>query len=266
MAFADQFGKRIGILNYQGTWNASANTPHLTSGSGRKGYYYIISTAGDTVLDGESGWDVGDWAIFNGSVWQQINSTNSSRNFSVIGNLTISGLTTSFLEHVVSSGPLTLTSSSPYRVVFTGVSSTCVVNLGNALNSDLGRSTHFFNSSSALISVVNNSSSVLFYLYPGYSSTVLLRGKSTADGLWSYDSPPYQLSGSISAASFTGNPRKYTVSFTYPFANTNYRISVTGQDTRIWTFESKTASGFTISSNAATALTSTVDWSAVEDN
>jgi len=41
-----------GGLSYQGTWNASTNTPTLTSSVGVNGYYYIVSTAGSTNLDG----------------------------------------------------------------------------------------------------------------------------------------------------------------------------------------------------------------------
>jgi hypothetical protein len=32
-----------GDLNYQGTWNASTNTPTLTSSVGTKGYYYVVA-------------------------------------------------------------------------------------------------------------------------------------------------------------------------------------------------------------------------------
>ena len=31
-----------GVLTYQGTWNASTNSPTLSSGSGTPGYYYIV--------------------------------------------------------------------------------------------------------------------------------------------------------------------------------------------------------------------------------
>jgi len=41
-----------GGLDYQGTWNASTNTPTLASGVGTNGYYYIVSVAGTTNLDG----------------------------------------------------------------------------------------------------------------------------------------------------------------------------------------------------------------------
>lgn len=62
----------IGALNYKGTWNASTNSPALASGVGTKGDYYVVSVAGTTTLDGISAWYVGDWATFNGSVWQRV--------------------------------------------------------------------------------------------------------------------------------------------------------------------------------------------------
>lgn len=62
----------IGALNYKGTWNASSNSPALASGVGTKGDYYVVGTAGTTTLDGISNWGVGDWATFNGSVWQRV--------------------------------------------------------------------------------------------------------------------------------------------------------------------------------------------------
>ena len=65
-----------GGLNYQGSWNASTNTPTLVSSTGVNGYYYIVSVAGSTNLDGVTDWQVGDWAIFNGSTWQKIDQTN----------------------------------------------------------------------------------------------------------------------------------------------------------------------------------------------
>jgi hypothetical protein len=51
-------------LIFQGTWNASTNTPTLTSGSGTTGHFYIVSTDGSTDLDGITDWKVGDWAVF----------------------------------------------------------------------------------------------------------------------------------------------------------------------------------------------------------
>lgn len=65
-----------GGLSYQGSWNASTNTPALASSVGTNGYYYIVSVAGSTNLNGVTDWQVGDWAIFNGSTWQKIDQTN----------------------------------------------------------------------------------------------------------------------------------------------------------------------------------------------
>ena len=65
-----------GGLSYQGSWNASTNTPTLVSSTGVNGYYYVVSVAGSTNLDGVTDWQIGDWAIFNGATWQKIDQTN----------------------------------------------------------------------------------------------------------------------------------------------------------------------------------------------
>ena len=65
-----------GGLNYQGTWDASTNTPTLTSSVGVNGYYYIVATAGSTNLNGITDWQIGDWLMFNGTVWQKIDQSN----------------------------------------------------------------------------------------------------------------------------------------------------------------------------------------------
>jgi len=62
-------------LTYQGTWNASTNTPTLASSTGSSGYYYIVSVAGSTNLDGITDWQAGDWLVFNGTVWQKIDQS-----------------------------------------------------------------------------------------------------------------------------------------------------------------------------------------------
>ena len=66
-----------GALNYQGVWNASTNTPTLSSGVGTKGYFYVVDVAGSTNLDGITSWNIGDWAVFNGTVWQKIDNTDA---------------------------------------------------------------------------------------------------------------------------------------------------------------------------------------------
>lgn len=61
-------------LFWAGTWNASTNSPTLTSGSGTNGALYTVTTAGTTTVDTLSSWDVGDKIAFDGvsSVWRKI--------------------------------------------------------------------------------------------------------------------------------------------------------------------------------------------------
>lgn len=80
----------LGALNYKGTWNANTNSPTLTSSVGTKGDYYVVSVAGSTNLNGITNWGVGDWAVFNGSVWQRVEG-GSDGNFDT---LTVTGLST----------------------------------------------------------------------------------------------------------------------------------------------------------------------------
>lgn len=79
----------LGSLNYRGTWDASTNNPTLVSSVGTKGDYYVVSVAGTTNLNGVTLWGVGDWAVFNGSVWQKVDGGDTTN----ITSLTVTSLT-----------------------------------------------------------------------------------------------------------------------------------------------------------------------------
>jgi hypothetical protein len=66
----------IGAVSYQGTWDATANSPALVSSTGTKGFYYKVAAAGATPIDGISDWKVGDWIIFNGATWDKVDNTD----------------------------------------------------------------------------------------------------------------------------------------------------------------------------------------------
>lgn len=74
-----------GAVSYQGTWDASTNTPTLASGVGTKGYYYSVSVSGSTNLDGITDWvksgSMGDFAIYNGTAWEKIDNTETTFTF-----------------------------------------------------------------------------------------------------------------------------------------------------------------------------------------
>jgi hypothetical protein len=89
----NQINGLAGGVEYQGTWNASTNTPTLTSSVGTQGHYYVVSVAGSTNLNGITDWALGDWAIFNGTVWQKVDNTDAV--ISVNGQTGIVTLTTS---------------------------------------------------------------------------------------------------------------------------------------------------------------------------
>jgi hypothetical protein len=73
----NQINSLVGGTAYQGTWNAATNSPTLTSSVGTAGNYYIVNVAGTTNLNGITDWFVGDWAIFDGTSWQQIDNTDA---------------------------------------------------------------------------------------------------------------------------------------------------------------------------------------------
>jgi len=114
------WGTIAGSLSYLGTWNASTNTPTLTSGVGTNGVYYIVATAGSTNLDGITDWQIGDWLLFNGTVWQKIDQSNlvtsvAGRTGAVtLSNTDISGLGTMSTQNAssvaITGGTATLTS------------------------------------------------------------------------------------------------------------------------------------------------------------
>lgn len=61
----------------KGKWNANTNSPTITNGDGREGDYYIVSVAGNTVIDGNSNWQKDDLIIFvNGKWTKQLNIDN----------------------------------------------------------------------------------------------------------------------------------------------------------------------------------------------
>lgn len=64
----------IGQVEYQGTWNGATNAPTLPAATSVKGHYYVVSVSGT-----HSGitFDVGDWIISNGAIWQKVNNTDA---------------------------------------------------------------------------------------------------------------------------------------------------------------------------------------------
>ena len=98
------------------------------------------------------------------------------------------------------------------------------------------------------------------------SATTMISGSTNLYQIFAQTgSTLIQKSGTISGSTFTGNPKKATVTFATAFANTNYAITISSDTNRTWTWESKAAGSFVINSNANTAFNAgNVNWTAIE--
>jgi len=105
-------------LNFQGAWNAATNIPALASGVGVQGYYYIVETPGTTNLDGNNSWQTGDWAIYNGTAWQEIDNQNIFSGSGTSNTMTKWTGTQSLGNSTLTDDGVTLTSTT--NISFTG--------------------------------------------------------------------------------------------------------------------------------------------------
>jgi len=210
-----------GGLTYQGTWNASTNTPTLASSTGTNGYYYIVATAGSTNLNGITDWQIGDWLMFNGSVWQKIDQSNLVTSVAgktgavVLNNTDVSG----FASIAAAGGTTVLTVSSAPNYVVTG-SGGQTIQLPDATTLQNGAIFSFNNNqSSGTIIVKNNSSTTVSTVQSGGYVSLVLLSNSLAAGSWdvhnyapsnvSWSTNTFDYAGSITSATWNGNAVAY---------------------------------------------------------
>lgn len=66
------------VMNFLGAWNANTNSPSLADGTGDAGDIYRASVAGTSDLgSGSLTFGVGDWVMYNGSIWQRSPATDA---------------------------------------------------------------------------------------------------------------------------------------------------------------------------------------------
>lgn len=121
-------GGGSGGLSYQGTWNAATNNPTLTSSVGTTNNYYVVSVAGTTNLNGINLWSVGDWAIFNGTVWEKVSGGTTE----AFANITVTGLTGYMYAN--GSNLVTASTSIPVANVTGAVANTTTIIAGTGLS------------------------------------------------------------------------------------------------------------------------------------
>jgi hypothetical protein len=125
---ASSITNAIGALNYKGTWDAATNNPTLVSSVGTQGDYYVVSVAGSTNLNGTTLWDVGDMAIFNGSIWQKADGGDTS----LVTGLTVTGLTGYMYAN--NTTPVTASTTIPVANISGAVPNTVNVLAGTGLS------------------------------------------------------------------------------------------------------------------------------------
>ena len=151
-----------------------------------------------------------------------------------------------------------------YLIDVTG--NTITVTLPTAVGID-GKNYVIKNSGSGVITVETTSSQTIdgvsIKTLNGNSSIEVVSNGSNwivVAGTGSVISSTTTKSGIISNSTFTGTPLNYQVVFTSAFPNTNYSVTVTGGDARVWTVESITVNGCIINSNSNTGLLYPTYW------
>jgi hypothetical protein len=227
----------LGALNFQGSWNAAANTPTLASGVGTKGYYYKVSTAGSTVLNGVSQWNVGDLVAFNGTTWDKFDGLPSEVT-SVAGRTGAVTLSTSDVSGLAPSATTDATNASN---ISTGTLPAARGGAGS-VNGIMKA-----NGSGAVSAATAGTD----YLAPGATATIMAGFGITPNS-----------AGTKSSGTFTPDP---TVgNYQYATNNGAHTLAAPANDcalTILYTNGASagaiTFSGFTVSSNTGDALTTT---------
>ena len=66
------------VMDFLGAWDASTNNPSLANGTGNAGDVYRCSVAGSVNFGaGAISFGVGDWVMYNGSIWQHSPATDA---------------------------------------------------------------------------------------------------------------------------------------------------------------------------------------------
>jgi hypothetical protein len=99
--YAEKSGETFGAVVFKGTWNASLGTPPAAGSPDIKGYYYVVSVAGNTALNGITDWQISDWAIYNGTGWEKVDNSQSPVAADNVAFTPASGITSTNVQDAV---------------------------------------------------------------------------------------------------------------------------------------------------------------------
>ena len=152
----NQISALVGGVMYEGVWNASTNSPSISSGVGSKGDYYVVSVAGSTNIDGISDWKVGDWIIFNGTTWDNVDNTDAVS--SVNGFTGAVSLTTANISEVTN---LYFTDSRVMSAMLTGytIGSNTAITFNDSVLTAFGKAQAQINTKQNIVTLTTTGSS-----------------------------------------------------------------------------------------------------------
>lgn len=143
------------VMQYQGQWNATTNSPTLVNGIGDTGDVWEVILAGTQNFGaGAIMFKEGDWAVYNGTVWEK--SINSNEVVSVNGFTGAITLRANHISIVGYPGPTTGTLDASLDTVMTSLSklegnitaattlTATYVGFGSGLNAITGNSNFTF--------------------------------------------------------------------------------------------------------------------------
>lgn len=187
-----------GAVSYQGSWNASTNTPTIpAAASGNKGYYYVVSVAGSTVVNTISDWKQGDWIISNGTTWEKVDNTDSV--ISVAGKTGAVTLAIGDITSLQTSLDAKAPTASP---TFTGtVTLPATTSVGNVSSTELG---YLDGVTSAIQTQINGKQATI----TGGATSIVSSNLTVSKALVS------DASGKVSASTATATEVSYLVGVT----------------------------------------------------
>lgn len=124
------------------------------------------------------------------------------------------------------------------------------------------------NYGTGILVIKDSNSNIITKVFLKKAVTVTLTNNSSSAGVWFYKVEGLNLfikNGILLNTSFSGTPKKATVTFTIPFSTLNYSITISANTARTWSYENKTINGFTLNSNANSLTNLTeISWQAIE--
>jgi hypothetical protein len=277
------------LMEYQGVWNASTNTPTLTDGTGSTGDVYRVSVSGSQNLgSGSISFNVGDYVILNSSlVWEKSDTTDAVASVSgYTGNITqdqITGLSstgvvtrtgTNTLSTVTApAGALvgtTETQTLTNKTVVHGFATTAVAGLSYILNSTSAQIQQYTGTGAdSFVRLPNNVNAGHFYWIVNRSSALVYLNNFDGTGyidtvqagctafVYAVTNNPSLASGWFCQYAGTSIPARGDK---FTFSGGKLALTVAGSGTGLITFPATTDTGVTLA--AAQALTNkTIDGS-----